>query len=360
MTVVHFYICVSTGPSPPPSSWSSSARWWAACSAGVPCRPGPGSRPVPGVYRGARRHREQLRRRGRIGPARLRCHHRHAPDAGPPFELHGPPELRADARAAGGAVLRPRHFDSASSMATSPSSVVFEDSPAYAGGLRRGDVIAKIEGEDTKGWTSDQAVAKLRGPRGTPVNISIRRAGYDKLIDLRVQRDEMHIPTVTGGVHDRRHDRVRQARRAGFGENTDQELGRALRDLTQQGMKRLVFDLRENPGGALDQAIKVSNRFLPRGDMIVYTRGRADELGSGLPRHRAERLPEPADGHAGESQQRQRLGNRLRRAAGSRPLAHRRRDDVRQGAGAVGVPRQRQATPAPRSPPRATTRRAAD
>jgi carboxyl-terminal processing protease len=60
-----------------------------------------------------------------------------------------------------------------------------------------------------------------------------------------------------------------------FGESTDQELGRALRDLTQQGMKRLVFDLRENPGGALDQAIKVSNRFLPRGDLIVYTRGRA-------------------------------------------------------------------------------------
>ena len=59
-----------------------------------------------------------------------------------------------------------------------------------------------------------------------------------------------------------------------FGENTDQELGRALRDLTQKGMKRLVFDLRENPGGALDQAIKVANRFIPKGKLIVYTRGR--------------------------------------------------------------------------------------
>jgi carboxyl-terminal processing protease len=59
-----------------------------------------------------------------------------------------------------------------------------------------------------------------------------------------------------------------------FGENTDQELGRALRELTQKGMKRLVFDLRGNPGGALDQAIRVSNRFLPKGDLIVYTRGR--------------------------------------------------------------------------------------
>ena len=59
-----------------------------------------------------------------------------------------------------------------------------------------------------------------------------------------------------------------------FGENTDQELGRALRDLNGKGMRRLVFDLRGNPGGALDQAIRVANRFLPRGDLIVYTRGR--------------------------------------------------------------------------------------
>src|SRR3954467_4174669 len=73
---------------------------------------------------------------------------------------------------------------------------LFEGSPAYQKGLRRGDVIAKIEGEDTKGWTSDQAVKKLRGARGTPVAISIRRAGYEKPIDLQVVRDEIHIPTV--------------------------------------------------------------------------------------------------------------------------------------------------------------------
>src|SRR5437870_2358055 len=73
---------------------------------------------------------------------------------------------------------------------------LFEGSPAYQKGLRRGDVIAQIEGQDTKGWTSDQAVKVLRGPRGTPVRISIKRAGYDKAIDLSVVRDEIHIPTV--------------------------------------------------------------------------------------------------------------------------------------------------------------------
>ncbi|HEY6361465.1 MAG TPA: S41 family peptidase [Vicinamibacterales bacterium] len=151
-------------------------------------------------------------------------------------------------------------------------ATMFEGSPAYQKGLRRGDVIARIEGEDTKGWTSDQAVRRLRGPRGTPVRISIKRSGYNDLIDLEVVRDEIHIPTVPAAfLIDAQTGYIRLQ---DFGENTDQELGRALRDLTQKGMKRLVFDLRNNPGGALDQAIKVSNRFLPRGDLIVYTRGR--------------------------------------------------------------------------------------
>jgi carboxyl-terminal processing protease len=149
---------------------------------------------------------------------------------------------------------------------------LFEGSPAYQKGLRRGDVIARIIGEDTKGWTSDQAVRKLRGPKGTPVAISIKRSGFDKLIDLDVTRDEIHIPTVPAAfMIDATTGYVRLSE---FGENTDAELGRALRDLSKQGMKRLVFDLRNNPGGALDQAIKVANRFLPRGDMVVSTHGR--------------------------------------------------------------------------------------
>jgi carboxyl-terminal processing protease len=149
---------------------------------------------------------------------------------------------------------------------------LFEGSPAYQKGLRRGDIIAKIEGDETKGWTSDDAVRKLRGPKGTPVKIALKRSGFDQLIDLAVVRDEIHIPTVPAAfMLDPQTGYVRLSE---FGENTDQELGQALRALQRQGMKRLVFDLRNNPGGALDQAIKVANRFLPRGDMVVYTRGR--------------------------------------------------------------------------------------
>ncbi len=151
---------------------------------------------------------------------------------------------------------------------------VFEDSPAYETGLRRGDVIARIETEDTKGWTSEQTVGRLKGPRGTFVNISLRRGGHEKLIDLRVRRDEVHIPTVAAAVM--LDDTTGYIKLTEFAENSDRELGRSLGDLTKRGMKRLVFDLRGNPGGQLDQAILISSRFLPKGDLVVYTRGRVN------------------------------------------------------------------------------------
>ena len=149
---------------------------------------------------------------------------------------------------------------------------VFEGSPAYRKGLRRGDVIFRIENEETRGWTTQQAQNKLRGPKGTSVRIEIKRRGYTDPIPLEVTRDEVYIPTVqsyfmidatTGYI-----------RHKDWGENTDRDIRRALRDLTAKGMKRLIYDIRTNPGGPLDQAIKVTNEFLPRGKMIVYTKGR--------------------------------------------------------------------------------------
>ena len=149
---------------------------------------------------------------------------------------------------------------------------IFEGSPAYKKGLRRGDVIARISGQDAKGWTSEQAVSKLKGPKGTTVNISIRRRGYDGLIDLDVERDEVNIVTVRGAfMIDKETGYIKLG---DFSETSNDEVGAALKKLTDAGMKRLVFDLRDNPGGPLDQAILVANRFLPKGDLIVYTRGR--------------------------------------------------------------------------------------
>jgi carboxyl-terminal processing protease len=149
---------------------------------------------------------------------------------------------------------------------------IFEGSPAYKKGIRRGDVIARIEGQDAKGWTSEQAVRKLKGPKGTTVNISIRRRGYEGLIDMDVVRDEVNITTVRGAfMVDKDTGYVKLAE---FTETSDRELGDALEQLTTKGMTRLILDLRGNPGGALDQAIRVANRFLPRGDLIVSTHGR--------------------------------------------------------------------------------------
>src|SRR3954470_8317510 len=149
---------------------------------------------------------------------------------------------------------------------------VFEGSPAYQRGIRRGDILANVEGEETKGWTTDQAMRKLRGPKGTNVNVGVKRRGYDELIKFALTRDEVYIPTVP--AYFMLDATTGYIRMQDFGENTDRDVKHALRDLTQKGMKRLLFDLRGNPGGPLDQAIKVASEFLTAGQMVVYTRGR--------------------------------------------------------------------------------------
>ena len=149
---------------------------------------------------------------------------------------------------------------------------VFEGSPAYKKGIRRGDILANVEGEDTKGWTTDQAMRKLRGPKGTNVNVGVKRRGYEELIKFALTRDEVYIPTVP--AYFMLDATTGYIRMQDFGENTDRDVKHALRDLTQKGMKRLLFDLRGNPGGPLDQAIKVASEFLTSGQMVVYTRGR--------------------------------------------------------------------------------------
>ncbi|HTM27141.1 MAG TPA: S41 family peptidase [Vicinamibacterales bacterium] len=155
---------------------------------------------------------------------------------------------------------------------------VFEGSPAFKAGLRRGDIIARVAGQDAKNWTTEQTAAKLKGPKGTKVHISIKRPGYDELIELDVERDEVNIVTVRGVFM--LDPQTGYIKLGDFSETSDREVGDALDKLKAQGMKRLVLDLRDNPGGPLNQAIRIANRFLPKGDMIVYTRGRvpnADE-----------------------------------------------------------------------------------
>ena len=149
---------------------------------------------------------------------------------------------------------------------------VFENSPAFRVGLRRGDVIARIEDHSAEGYTSEQAVAELKGPKGTKVNIGVRRPGVEDEIALSVERDEVHIVTIPSAFMVQ--PGTGYVRLQDFSDTTNQELTAALKKLSAEGMQRLVLDLRENPGGPLRQAIEVSSQFLHKGQMVVYTRGR--------------------------------------------------------------------------------------
>jgi carboxyl-terminal processing protease len=158
----------------------------------------------------------------------------------------------------------------------------FEGTPAHRLGIRAGDVISKIEGEDARGMSIDDAVKRLRGPKGSAVHITITRPGYEAPIDFTVIRDEIPLHAVpyffmasakTGYVRLQDFNET-TACRAGEGKGCEKELERALRTLREKGATSVILDIRDNPGGLLDQAIAVSNLFLAKGQLVVYTRGR--------------------------------------------------------------------------------------
>jgi carboxyl-terminal processing protease len=158
----------------------------------------------------------------------------------------------------------------------------FEGTPAHRLGIRAGDVISKIENEDARGMAIDDAVKRLRGPKGTPVHITIVRQGYDTPLEFTVLRDEIPLHSVpyffmaskkTGYIRLTDFNET-TACRPGDPADCEKELEKALRALTQQGATSMILDIRDNPGGLLDQAFAVSNLFLKKGQMVVFTRGR--------------------------------------------------------------------------------------
>ena len=90
---------------------------------------------------------------------------------------------------------------------------VFEGSPAFSNGIRRGDVIATVEGVSAKGWTTEATVNKLKGPKGTFVNIGVRRKGFERLLEMRVMRDQVSIPSLSASFMIDAHDRLRRRHR---------------------------------------------------------------------------------------------------------------------------------------------------
>ena len=147
-----------------------------------------------------------------------------------------------------------------------------DDTPADRAGLRSGDVIAEIETHPTIDLTVQEAVRLLKGAKGTTVTITIERPGAEAPFQVTIERDEIPIQSLR--VSYMVEPGVGVVRIANFNNTTATELDEALETLTEQGMQRLLLDLRGNPGGLLDQAVQVSERFLPEGKLIVFTRGR--------------------------------------------------------------------------------------
>jgi len=147
-----------------------------------------------------------------------------------------------------------------------------EGSPSDALGIRGGDRIIKIDDVSAKGITSEEVFDKLRGPKGSKVHVTIVRPGIDELFEYDIIRDK--IPIYSVPYHFMLDETTGYVRAIRFSATTSQELGEAIQDLIGKGMQRMVFDLRGNAGGFLNQAIEVSDMFLPGGKTVVYTKGR--------------------------------------------------------------------------------------
>jgi carboxyl-terminal processing protease len=146
------------------------------------------------------------------------------------------------------------------------------ETPAERAGLMPGDRIIEIDGVSTEGWSDDDAVRVLRGPKGAPVDIRVMRVGVDEPIAYRLVRDEIHIKAVPYAYMVAQD--VGVTRLNSFSETSTQELREAIATLRGQGATGIILDLRSNPGGLLEQGVAVADLFTNRGDAIVETRGR--------------------------------------------------------------------------------------
>lgn len=147
-----------------------------------------------------------------------------------------------------------------------------EDTPGYEAGLMAGDKIVEIDGESTEGIALSEAVKRLRGDPGTDVTIRVLRAGDKEFRTLTITREIISVPSVKDAhMVD---EKIGYIRIVQFNEPTSSDLDEKLKQLEDEDMKALILDLRDNPGGLLDAAVDVSQKFLPRRKLIVYTQGR--------------------------------------------------------------------------------------
>ena len=152
---------------------------------------------------------------------------------------------------------------------------VVEGTPAARAGLRFGDRIVEVDGKDARDWSSDEVSKNVRGERGKDVQLKVERVGEEAAVNVKIVRDSVPLPSIrnafmlgstTGYV----------GLVGGFQHTSDDELRESIASLKKDGMRQMILDLRNNPGGLLDQAIDVASEFLPRDKVVVSVKGRSE------------------------------------------------------------------------------------
>lgn len=154
-----------------------------------------------------------------------------------------------------------------------------KNSPAEKAGILPKDIILSVDGESIKGLSASEAVLLIRGEKGSSVDLKIQRGESEELIDMTIVRDEIPIETVYGELDE---DKIAHVQITTFGQDTYKELVKILDDLDKQGMKGIVLDVRQNPGGYLYAAEQIASLFIDEGKPILQVQGRDGEVGTVL------------------------------------------------------------------------------
>ncbi|MGE5199010.1 MAG: S41 family peptidase [Rhodospirillaceae bacterium] len=169
-------------------------------------------------------------------------------------------------------------------------STVLPDSPAKSAGLRPDDVIVGVDGKSIAGVPEDVAVARIKGPPGTPVTLTVRSGGKGKPHDVHLKRASVKLPVARGHITHAGPTKVGYVHFATFSSGSHGELAQAIERLDSKGAKGLVLDLRGNPGGQLNESVLAASLFLKKGQRVVSTRSRTqgnkvyDAVGDQLPK----------------------------------------------------------------------------
>jgi carboxyl-terminal processing protease len=143
---------------------------------------------------------------------------------------------------------------------------VFEDAPARKAGLRAGDLVVAADGVDIRGMILNEALLLIRGPAGTEVTLTVLREGEPEPLEITITRAKIDVPTTESRMLE---DNIGYVALFDFNAQAGKRLEEAIEELLDQGAEALILDLRNNPGGFLDQAIKVSDLFLPKGVVLL-------------------------------------------------------------------------------------------